>query len=110
MKRFFGDPDKNNQIRIRGLRIDPDSRKVYVNEVETTMTAKEFDLLHLLARHPYLVFSKEQLFEKIWGFGALGDLQTVTVHIRKIREKIESDASDPIYIETVWGAGYRFKG
>jgi DNA-binding response OmpR family regulator len=98
------------EIMIRGLRIDQGSRKVFVNNIEVILTAKEFDILTFLALHPNHVFSKDQLFEKIWGIDSLGDISTVTVHIRKIREKIETESSDPQYIETVWGAGYRFKG
>lgn len=101
--------ENQNDIIIRGLRIDQGSRRVYVNEQEVTITAKEFELLKFLALHPDQVFSKEQLFERLWGFESLGDISTVTVHIRKIREKIEMDPSNPQYIETVWGAGYRFK-
>jgi DNA-binding response OmpR family regulator len=99
-----------NDIIVRGLRIDQVSRRVYVNDQEVTITAKEFDLLKFLALHPNQVFKKEQLFERLWGLDSLGDISTVTVHIRKIREKIEIDPSNPQYIETVWGAGYRFKG
>ncbi len=99
-----------NDIAFRGLRIDQVSRRVFVNNHEVIITAKEFDILTFLALHPDHVFSKEQLFERIWGFDSLGDISTVTVHIRKIREKIETDPSNPQYIETVWGAGYRFKG
>ena len=71
--------------------------------------AKEFDLLHFLATNPNIVFSKEHLIERIWGYDFIGDLITVTVHIRKIREKIEEDPSNPQFIETIWGVGYRFK-
>lgn len=71
-------------------------------------TAKKYDLLVFLATNPNRVFSKDHLFERIWGFDSMGDLTTVTVHIRKIREKIESDPSKPKFIETVWGVGYRF--
>jgi DNA-binding response OmpR family regulator len=108
--RLIGKEIGNEEIMIRGLRIDQGSRKVFVNNIEVVLTAKEFDILTFLALHPNHVFSKEQLFEKIWGIDSLGDISTVTVHIRKIREKIETDSSDPQYIETVWGAGYRFKG
>ncbi|WP_424765538.1 response regulator transcription factor [Paenibacillus sp. sgz302251] len=108
--RLVGTPETKNDIHIRGLCIDPDTRKVFVNEREALLTTREFDLLYFLARHPDRVFSKGHLFEKIWGIDALGDLQTVTVHIRKIREKIEADSANPMYIETVWGTGYRFKG
>ncbi|QMV42903.1 response regulator transcription factor [Cohnella cholangitidis] len=107
--RLRGDPVAQlNEINIRGLKIDRAAHRVFVNDKEITVTAKEFDLLTFLADHPNRVFSKEHLFEQLWGFDAAGDLSTVTVHIRKLREKIEADPSDPQYIETVWGAGYRF--
>jgi len=108
--RLIGAIGTRNEIHIRGLRIEPNTRIVFVDEVETILTTKEFDLLYFLANHPNHVFSKNHLFEKIWGIDAMGDMQTVTVHIRKVREKIEKNAADPTYIETVWGAGYRFKG
>jgi len=97
-----------DDISIRGLYIDKASRRVYVNGEEVLFTAKEFDLLTFLAMNPNRVFSKEQLFERIWGMDSAGDIATVTVHIRKLREKIEVDPSNPQYIETIWGAGYRF--
>ncbi|WP_336772781.1 response regulator transcription factor [Paenibacillus sp. MMO-58] len=109
-KRLVGLKDINNIIQIRDLAIDADTRKVFVNNEEAVLTTKEFDLLYFLATHPNKVFSKEHLFERIWGVDALGDIQTVTVHIRKIREKIEKDSANPEYIETLWGAGYRCKG
>jgi DNA-binding response OmpR family regulator len=96
------------EIRVRGLVIDQESRRVFINDVEKIFTAKEFDLLTLLATNPNRVFSKEHLFDRIWGIDAVGDISTVTVHIRKIREKIETDPSSPVFIETVWGVGYRF--
>jgi DNA-binding response OmpR family regulator len=99
---------KGEEIRIRGLLINKASRRVFVNEREVKMTAREFDLLVFLAENPNRVFSKEDLFERIWGLDAKGDVATVTVHIRKLREKIEMDPSNPQYIETIWGAGYRF--
>ncbi|MCS7464975.1 response regulator transcription factor [Paenibacillus doosanensis] len=99
---------KSEEIRIRGLLIDKASRRVYVNGREVVFTTKEFDLLAFLASNPNRVFNKEQLFEHIWGMDSNGDSPTVTVHIRKIREKIELDPSKPQYIDTVWGAGYRF--
>ncbi|MCQ6279377.1 response regulator transcription factor [Bacillus sp. EB600] len=107
--RLIGKEVQNDGIMIRGLQIDKASRRVYVNNHEVSLTAKEFDVLMFLALHPNRVFSKEELFERLWGFDSLGDISTVTVHIRKIREKIETDSSNPQYIETVWGAGYRFK-
>ncbi|AZN41099.1 response regulator transcription factor [Paenibacillus albus] len=107
--RLIGSYMPKNDIQIRGLYMDPDKRSVLVNEVETVLTTKEFDLLYFLACNPNRVFTKDHLFERIWGIDAMGDLQTVTVHIRKIREKIEAEPANPTYIETVWGAGYKFK-
>lgn len=100
---------RQEEIKIRGLMIDKTSRRVYVNSKEVMLTTKEFDLLVFLASNPNRVFSKEELFDKIWDMDSIGDIATVTVHIRKIREKIELDPSNPQYIETVWGAGYRFE-
>lgn len=99
-----------DEIEIRGLNINKASRKVSVNGKEVVFTTKEFDLLVFLAQNPDRVFSKEELFDKIWGMDSFGEIATVTVHIKKIREKIEKDTSNPEYIETVWGVGYRFKG
>ncbi|QKE72163.1 response regulator transcription factor [Arthrobacter citreus] len=98
-----------DELQIRGLTIQKDSRKVLVNGEEKIFTTKEFNLLTFLASNPNKVFSKELLFDRIWGFETVGDISTVTVHIRKIREKIEVDPSNPNFIETIWGAGYRFK-
>lgn len=100
---------KNDVIEIRGIRIDKTARRVYVNGEEKLLTAKEFDLLTFLASNPNHVYSKEELFRKIWDMDSIGDIATVTVHIKKIREKIEFDTSKPQYIETIWGVGYRFK-
>jgi DNA-binding response OmpR family regulator len=97
------------EIAIKELVIDTDSRRVFVDEEEKIFTAKEFDLLVFLATNPNRVFSKEHIFERIWGYESLGDITTVTVHIRKIREKVEKDPSNPEFIETIWGVGYRFK-
>ncbi|MBP3967164.1 response regulator transcription factor [Paenibacillus lignilyticus] len=104
-KNKLGDPE---EIDIRGLHIDKASRRVYIRGVEVAITTKEFDLLVFLASHPNRVFGKTELFERIWGMDASGDIATVTVHIRKLRGKLEADPSNPQYIETVWGAGYRF--
>jgi len=110
-ERLIGNGEnKNDEIKIGGLRIDRPSRRVYVNEKEVAFTTKEFELLTFLAMNPNHVFSKEELFDKLWGMDAYGDIATVTVHVRKVREKIETSASEPQYIETIWGAGYRFKG
>lgn len=100
---------QNNIIEIRGLKIDRTDRRVYVDNEEKVFTNKEFDLLVFLASNPNKVFSKEELFNKIWNMESIGDIATVTVHIKKIREKIEFDTSKPQYIETVWGVGYRFR-
>lgn len=108
-ERLVGSKEKRSEIQLRGLSIDTDSRRVFKNKEEVFLTTKEFDLLHYLASHPNRVFSKDQLFEQIWGIDAMGDTQTVTVHVRKLREKIEADPAEPQLIETVWGAGYRFK-
>lgn len=99
----------NNVIEIRGLKIDKTDRRVYVDGEEKVFTNKEFDLLEFLASNPNKVFSKDELFSHIWHMESIGDIATVTVHIKKIREKIEFDTSKPQYIETVWGVGYRFR-
>lgn len=107
--RLMGEKENKDVIRIRGLLIDYGSRRVFLHEKEIMLTIKEFDLLYFLAMNPNRVFSKDHLFERIWGVDSLGDAQTVTVHIRKLREKFEADSSKSEYIETVWGAGYRFR-
>lgn len=99
----------NDIIEIRGLKIDKTARRVYINNEEKTFTTKEFDLLTFLAENPNHVFTKEELFREIWDMESIGDIATVTVHIKKIREKIEYSTSKPQYIETIWGVGYRFK-
>ncbi|MDU4695492.1 MAG: response regulator transcription factor [Paenibacillus sp.] len=101
-------PSDRDELHLRGLHIDKMSRKVWVNGTELTLTGKEYDLLLFLAMHPNRVFSKDDLFERIWGMDSLGDLASVTVYISKLREKIERDPSQPQYIETIWGVGYRF--
>ena len=100
---------QNEMIEIRGLKIDKTARRVYVNSEEKSFTTKEFDLLCFLAQNPNHVYSKEELFKEIWEMDSIGDIATVTVHIKKIREKIEESTSNPQYIETIWGVGYRFK-
>ena len=100
---------KNDIVEIRGIKIDKTARRVWVNGEETTFTSKEYDLLTFLAENPNHVFTKEELFKEIWDMDSIGDIATVTVHIKKIREKIELDTSKPQYIETIWGVGYRFK-
>ena len=96
-------------IEIRGLKIDTTARRVWINGEEKNFTTKEFDLLTFLASHPNHVYTKDELFREIWDMESIGDIATVTVHIKKIREKIEYDTSNPQYIETIWGVGYRFK-
>ena len=100
---------QNDIIEIRGLRIDKTARRVFIEGEEKPFTTKEFDLLTFLAENPNHVFTKEELFRKIWDMESIGDIATVTVHIKKIREKIEKDNANPDYIETIWGVGYRFK-
>ena len=99
----------NDIIEIRGLKIDKTARRVWINGEEKNFTTKEFDLLCFLAQNPNHVFTKEELFSKIWDMESIGDIATVTVHIKKIREKIEFYTAKPQYIETIWGVGYRFK-
>ena len=100
---------REGTIRIRGMEIDPDARTVSMDGTAVELTSKEFDILLFMARNPNKVFSKDQLFDRIWGLEAFGDTTTVTVHIGNLREKTEADPKKPQYIETVWGAGYRFK-
>ena len=100
---------RNKVVEIRGLKIDTTARRVWINDEEKTFTTKEFDLLTFLASHPNHVYTKEELFREIWDMESIGDIATVTVHIKKIREKVEMDTSNPQYIETIWGVGYRFK-
>ena len=101
--------EENKVIEIRGIKIDTTARRVWINGEEKSFTTKEFDLLTFLASHPNHVYTKDELFSEIWDMESIGDIATVTVHIKKIREKIEFDTSKPQYIETIWGVGYRFK-
>lgn len=109
-ERLVGSIQESNEIiEIRGLKIDVAARRVYLNGEEKIFTTKEFDLLTFLAKHPNRVFSKDELFRNVWEMESLGDIATVTVHIKKVREKIEINTQKPQYIETIWGVGYRFK-
>ena len=109
-ERLIGSNQQENDIvEIRGIRIDKTARRVWVNEEEKPFTTKEFDLLTFLAQNPNHVYTKEELFKDIWDMESIGDIATVTVHIKKIREKIEMNTAKPQYIETIWGVGYRFK-
>ena len=108
--RLVGSNQKvNDTLEIRGLKIDKTARRVYLDGEERIFTTKEFDLLTFLAENPNHVYTKEELFREIWDMDSIGDIATVTVHIKKIREKIEFDTTKPQYIETIWGVGYRFK-
>ena len=107
--RLVSSQPKNDIVEIRGIRIDKTARRVWVNGEEKTFTNKEFDLLTFLAENPNHVFTKEELFREIWNMDSVGDIATVTVHIKKIREKIEFNTAKPQYSETIWGVGYRFK-
>lgn len=109
-ERLIGSGSPENEIiEIRGLKIDKTARRVWVNGEEKNFTTKEFDLLTFLAQNPNHVYTKEELFREIWDMDSIGDIATVTVHIKKIREKIEFNTAKPQYIETIWGVGYRFK-
>lgn len=101
--------DYEDRLAARGLRIDRQLKKVFLNGIDRDFTQKEFELLSFLAEHPDQTFSKKELFEKVWGMDSLGDAATVTVHVKRIREKIEKNTSDPDFVETVWGKGYRFR-
>lgn len=102
---------ENDIIEIRGIKIDKTARRVWVNGEEKSFTTKEYELLVYFAQNPNRVFTKEELFRTIWGMESVGDIATVTVHIKKLREKIEmnTEGTKPQYIETIWGVGYRFK-
>jgi DNA-binding response OmpR family regulator len=109
-ERLIGSGMKENEtLEIRGLKIDKTARRVFLNGEEKILTTKEFDLLTFLTENPNHVFTKDELFREIWDMESVGDIATVTVHIKKIREKIEYNTSKPQYIETIWGVGYRFK-
>ncbi|WP_144701651.1 response regulator transcription factor [Fictibacillus phosphorivorans] len=108
-KRLTKLDEKQDIIIIKGLEIHLNSRQVLIYGIEKKLAVKEFDLLKFLVTNPNIVFSKEHLFDQIWGLESMGDTSTVTVHIRKLREKIEENPAKPQYIETVWGVGYRFR-
>jgi DNA-binding response OmpR family regulator len=103
------EPESERTLSFDGLNIDPRSRVVKVQELEVELTAKEFDMLYLLARHPRQVFTREQLLDRIWGGAQYIDPGTVTVHVRRLREKLENDPSHPTRLLTVWGVGYKFE-
>ena len=97
------------ELRVGGLRLNTETRRVFVNGQEIELKNREYELLHFLMLHLDMVFSREELYEKIWGLEAMGENATVAVHINRLREKIEQNPSQPRYIQTVWGAGYRFR-
>ncbi|MCL2411124.1 MAG: response regulator transcription factor [Treponema sp.] len=101
-------PHKNDELDLGWLRINKATHRVFINETEITLTQKEYELLSFFASNPDVVFSKEQIYDKIWGEEMYGDLKTVVVHINRLREKTEKDLSNPVHLQTVWGAGYRF--
>jgi DNA-binding response OmpR family regulator len=111
LRRTRGSMPKKDDLALAfdGLRIDPRTRLVEVDGVEKALTAKEFDLLWVLARHPRQVFNRDQLLDLVWGLTEYIDPSTVTVHVRRLREKIEADPSDPRHVQTVWGVGYKFE-
>ena len=109
-KQFSNRHLDKNILEFKDLKIDLDGYNVYLDDEKIQMSAKEFEILKYLALNPERVYSREQIFNQIWGYNEYGDINTVTVHIRKIREKIEEDSSNPKYIETVWGVGYKFVG
>jgi DNA-binding response OmpR family regulator len=103
------DVASESPVEFRGLSLDPRSRSVRVHGDGVALTAKEFDLLWFLLRHPRQVFTRQQLLDKVWGYEFYGDESTVTVHVRRLREKLEPNPSKPSYIQTVWGVGYKFE-
>lgn len=109
LKNRFSKKEESSSITIRGLEINKVSRQVFIYGKEISLAQKEFELLLLLAQNPNRVFGREELFERVWGLEAMGDNATVTVHIGRIREKLETNPSEPQYIETVWGAGYKLR-
>ena len=104
------EPAAGGALVFDDLRIDPATREVSVRDEPVTLTAREFDLLHHMASHPRRVFTRDQLMQAVWGYSFSADTSTVTVHVRRLREKLESDPARPRYLQTVWGIGYRFGG
>jgi DNA-binding response OmpR family regulator len=100
---------ENTIINIRGIKIDTQAKEVWINGESKSASSREYDLLEYFVKHPNQVLSKEDIFRDIWNMDAVGDIATVTVHVKKLREKIELDPAKPQYIETIWGMGYRFK-
>jgi two-component system, OmpR family, response regulator ResD len=109
LRRIDTSPEQEAPIELGDLRIDPAARRVYVRGEEALLTQREFDLLLFMARHPGQVFSRNQLMDAVWQYAFYTDTSTVTVHIRRLRSKIELDPAEPRHIQTVWGVGYRFQ-
>lgn len=109
-ERLTGQTPKLSEITLGGIRLNTSTHRVYVEDREVELKNKEYELLLFFMLHVDIVFSREELYEKIWGLEAMGDNATEAVHINRLREKIEADPSRPRYIQTVWRAGYRFKG
>ena len=113
-ERLKGNNDRGNnskleELKIGSIKINLLTHRVYIGKQELEFKNKEYELLVFLMSNPDIVFSKEHLYERIWGMDAFGDLKTVDVHINRLRDKIEKDPQNPVYIQTVWGAGYRFR-
>jgi len=108
-QRLTGKEEVKSEITLGNIRVNTSTRRVYVDDREAELKNKEYELLLFLMLNVDAVFSREQLYEHIWGLDAMGDNATVVVHINRLREKIERDPSNPHYIQTVWGAGYRFR-
>src|SRR5580698_5496811 len=108
LRRVDTTPAHEPPIELPDLTIDPSGRRLLVDGEEASLTQREFELLLFLARHPGQVFSRNQLMDAVWQYAFYTDTSTVTVHIRRLRSKIERDPAEPRYIETVWGVGYRF--
>jgi two-component system response regulator ResD len=109
LRRLQVAPERAAPIELGDLRIDSAGRRVFVRGEEATLTHREFDLLEFLVRHPGQVFSRDQLMDAVWQFSFYSDTSTVTVHVRRLRAKIEADPAEPRHVQTVWGAGYRFQ-
>ncbi len=109
-RRVLGRQKTPSEIALGNIRLNTGTHRVFVGEREVMLKNKEYELLLFLMLHVDMVFDRETLYEKVWGLEAMGDNATVAVHINRLREKLEKDPSDPHYIETVWGAGYRFRG
>jgi two-component system, OmpR family, response regulator ResD len=109
LRRVDTSPAHEAPIALEGITIDPTSRRVHVGSEEVALTQREFDLLLFLARHPGQVFSRNQLMDAVWQYSFYTDTSTVTVHIRRLRAKIEPNPAEPRHIQTVWGVGYRFQ-